>query len=223
MPEIKQPITTPAYVLTTDGILAGSNIGHSSLAQLASVLPNNLRINGVEHFYQTTKPTTRGDNSALVVGDRWYKPDDGTEWFWNGTYWLGNLFTYSNPSPPNFANFGDIHFPPIDANTWIERIVFGAYYTNGSQPNWDGSNSFVINFLTGGGTALISAVTVNNTTGLTQQATSHWNWKLNVSLNAAFIGTANSTDIIIRGTNRVGSPTATNNSASVQVVMRSIL
>lgn len=53
-------------------------------------LPNNTRINGVGHFYQTTKPVTRGDGSALVVGDRWWKTDEGTEWFWNGTYWLSN-------------------------------------------------------------------------------------------------------------------------------------
>ena len=52
------------------------------------ILPNNSRIAGVEHFYQTAKPITRGDGSALVAGDRWWKVDDGTEWFWNGTYWL---------------------------------------------------------------------------------------------------------------------------------------
>lgn len=52
------------------------------------ILPNNSRINGIEHFYQTTKPTVRGDGSALSVGDRWWKTDEGTEWFWNGTYWL---------------------------------------------------------------------------------------------------------------------------------------
>ena len=52
------------------------------------VLPNNSRINNTEHFYQTTRPATRGDNSALVIGDRWWKTDEGTEWYWNGTYWL---------------------------------------------------------------------------------------------------------------------------------------
>lgn len=55
------------------------------------VLPNNSRINGIEHFYQTTKPITRGDGSALVIGDRWWKTDEGTEWFWNGTYWLSSI------------------------------------------------------------------------------------------------------------------------------------
>jgi hypothetical protein len=57
------------------------------------ILPNNSRINGTEHFYQTTKPTARGDSSALVVGDRWWKTDTGEEWSWNGTYWLGEPIT----------------------------------------------------------------------------------------------------------------------------------
>ena len=53
--------------------------------------PNRTLISGVQHFYQATKPTARPDGSALVARDRWYKTDDGTEWFWNGTYWLGHL------------------------------------------------------------------------------------------------------------------------------------
>jgi hypothetical protein len=55
------------------------------------VLPNNSRINNIEHFYQADKPITRGDGSALVIGDRWWKTDEGTEWFWNGTYWLSTV------------------------------------------------------------------------------------------------------------------------------------
>jgi hypothetical protein len=54
-------------------------------------LPNGARINGVEHIYQTSKPTTRVDGSALVASDRWWKTNDGTEWFWNGTYWLSSF------------------------------------------------------------------------------------------------------------------------------------
>jgi hypothetical protein len=55
-------------------------------------LVNGSRINGVEHIYQTSKPTTRVDGSALVIGDRWWKTDDGTEWYWNGTYWLTETY-----------------------------------------------------------------------------------------------------------------------------------
>ena len=51
-------------------------------------LSNPSQQNNVFQFVQTTKPTERSAGVALVAGDRWYKTDDGTEWFWNGTYWL---------------------------------------------------------------------------------------------------------------------------------------
>ena len=62
---------------------------------------NGQIINGVAHFVQNTAPTSRinaaGQNiGALVAGDKWYKTDDSTEWFWNGTYWVSlQLFTAS--------------------------------------------------------------------------------------------------------------------------------
>ena len=56
-----------------------------------SIIPNGALINGVCHIYQSTKPTTRPDGSALMIGDIWYKIDDITQWFWNGTYWLSSL------------------------------------------------------------------------------------------------------------------------------------
>jgi hypothetical protein len=54
----------------------------------AAELVNPSQQNNVFQFVQTTKPTERSAGVALVAGDRWYKTDDGTEWFWNGTYWL---------------------------------------------------------------------------------------------------------------------------------------
>jgi hypothetical protein len=62
-------------------------------------LPNNFRINGVENFYQVTKPLARGDGSPLVSGDFWRNPTNGQEWTWNGTYWLSAPTWNSNLSP----------------------------------------------------------------------------------------------------------------------------
>lgn len=53
------------------------------------IIPNGALINGVCNIYQSTKPTTRPDGSALVVGDIWNSTSTGVEGFWNGTYWLG--------------------------------------------------------------------------------------------------------------------------------------
>lgn len=50
-------------------------------------LPREFRTGTVTNFVNNTKPT------ALAIGDRWYKPVDGSDWFWNGSYWLStNLF-----------------------------------------------------------------------------------------------------------------------------------
>lgn len=53
-----------------------------------SIIPNGATINGVCHIYQTTKPTTRPNGSALVSGDIWYNFSTGVDGFWNGVYWL---------------------------------------------------------------------------------------------------------------------------------------
>ena len=51
-------------------------------------------INGVAHFARPTVPFQRNDLSALVAGDRWYKPIDngipGTagNWIWSGSDWI---------------------------------------------------------------------------------------------------------------------------------------
>lgn len=56
--------------------------------------PNTGLVSGVQHFYTTTKPTTRPNGSTLAIGDKWWKTDDGTNWFWNGTYWLSSQGFY---------------------------------------------------------------------------------------------------------------------------------
>lgn len=58
-------------------------------------LINGFRQNGVTNFCQSTKP------SAIAIGDTWYKPSDGSEWFWNGIYWLSKetLVLNSDYSP----------------------------------------------------------------------------------------------------------------------------
>lgn len=79
-------LDSDGYVqLTGDQTIAGIKTFTSPL-----ILPNNSRVNGVEHFYQSGIPATRGDGSVLVVGDILYNPTNGKKYFWNGTYWLGD-------------------------------------------------------------------------------------------------------------------------------------
>jgi len=81
---------------------------------------NGQVINGVAHFVQTTAPTTRADGSILVAGDRWAKSDDGTEWFWNGTYWL------SPPVVLSFTHSGSIAIR-LTASSSDETYAFGSH------------------------------------------------------------------------------------------------
>jgi hypothetical protein len=190
-----------------------------------NIIPDGALIGGVANFYTSTKPTIRVDQSALVVGDLWFNPSTGMQGFWNGTYWLDLSRTnISIFNPPNFANFGEVFLIPITSSFFIEEIIFGGHYNIGTQPNWSGSNSFVLNFEGTNGTSIASPVTVNSLINVTQQATTHYVYRQIVSLNAAFTSTPSNTAIRIRGSARVGTPVATNNiTASVLICVRNIL
>jgi hypothetical protein len=189
-----------------------------------NIIPNGALIGGVANFFTNTKPTTRVDGSALVIGDLWVNPSTGVEGFWNGTYWLDKCHSIiSSFTPPNFANTGGIYFTLPSSAFFIEQVVLGAFYTNGNQPNWSGSNSFVLNFLGGNGVAIVSPVTVNSLVNVTQQSTTHYAYRQIVALSAAFFSLPSNTFFQILGTGRVGSPTPTNSTASILLHGRDIL
>ena len=80
-------------------------------------------IGEVAYFNRPTKPTERSAGVPLVIGDRWYKNDDGTEWFWNGTYWL---------SPPQTYTGGSLTLPlyPFDS-VFIHYVYVILVYISG--------------------------------------------------------------------------------------------
>lgn len=114
--------------LTGDQSIAGTKTFTSAL-----ILPNNSRINGVEHFYQTAKPTVRDDGSAVGIGDRWWNTDDGTEWFWNGTYWVTPKRILHTGVNGSFSANYSLPVIGFDADTnnyqpiLIEGLTFTAY------------------------------------------------------------------------------------------------
>jgi hypothetical protein len=69
-----------------------------ALADLSEVNADPFIFNGVAYFNRATKPTQRDVGVPLVIGDRWYKVNDGTDWFWNGTYWLSCQLYYISGS-----------------------------------------------------------------------------------------------------------------------------
>ena len=109
----------------------------------------NFRLNNTDYQASTLKPTTRTSGSALVTGDRWYKTDDGTEWYWNGTYWL-STYEYatvdraaSNSTPDVASSVNVISYnSPVElvfvTYVWAYRIPGGLDLNTG-----DVSNHFV--------------------------------------------------------------------------------
>ena len=83
---------------TTDGTagqsLVTNGAGVISFATPA-ILADPVYIGGVAYFNRSTKPTERSAGVPLVIRDRWYNTSNGTEWFWNGTYWLSSGILYS--------------------------------------------------------------------------------------------------------------------------------
>lgn len=106
---LKAPLNNPTFT--------GTNL----------ILPNNTRINGVEVFYQSTKPTVRGDGSPLVIGDRWYNPSSSYSWFWNGTYWLTEQFyemEWNNGNnTQNYTLTNGALFPPSTTSLGIGKAI----------------------------------------------------------------------------------------------------
>lgn len=148
--------------LTGDQSISGIKTFNSPL-----ILPNNSRINGIEHFYQTTKPVTRIEGSPLVVGDIWYSANTLIEFVFNGTYWVtknllmvdASIINVSTANTP-FSNvligsvnpiFSGIFISHInyhyriginDANNyWVFRIGLGSVGGNPTAILFEGSTS----------------------------------------------------------------------------------
>ena len=84
----------------------------TALKKLATVGTNPTIQNGFYQFVQDTAPTQRAVGVPLVAGDRWYKPDDRTEWFWSGTYWLGEQYSsvFAQYTPPGTKAYGNFQY-----------------------------------------------------------------------------------------------------------------
>ncbi len=93
-----QPSDLSSYAPLNNPIFTGTNL----------TLPNNYRINGIEHFYQPTKPTARGDASSLVVGDRWYNTTERIDCIFEGVNWIGPRIEILRSGATSLVN-GAIH------------------------------------------------------------------------------------------------------------------
>lgn len=135
-----------------------------------SIIPNGALINGVCHIYQSTKPTTRPNGSALVIGDKWYNISTGVEGFWNGTYWLSLSVYYevASATPGTYSNFSVTlaRTPIFISNSNIGIFVRSFNISGRTTMVNDSSNYHQISLFThnSGGQTLLGSL---NTIGLT--------------------------------------------------------
>jgi hypothetical protein len=107
----------------------------------AAELVNPSQQNNVFQFVQTTKPTERSAGVALVAGDRWYKTDDGTEWFWNGSYWL-SLEEKRQSITTTVSETSTVTLPVNSQKSiFIEKITVKSFVKNYNNASnyWSGS------------------------------------------------------------------------------------
>lgn len=67
-------------------------------------LPKQYKTDSVTNFVSVSKPT------ALATGDTWYKPSDGSKWYWNGSYWLSTELVFLNSDYKEVALTSDANF-----------------------------------------------------------------------------------------------------------------
>jgi hypothetical protein len=192
-------------------------------AAAIGILPNGTTINGVCQIYSSSIPVTRPDGSSLQSGDILYYSTNNGVYSWNGLMWVGQLMKgYGDVSNPNFANYGESHFP-LFGKFLIEAVQIQSFYTNGSQPNWSESNYFtlIVRVLTNG--LVLSSEVINNTSEVYQQNTTHWVWRKRIILNYALSSGNTNSGLTIGGANRVGSPTNTNGRQYIEYTGRVFL
>lgn len=141
-----------------------------------NLLPNGTRINDVEHIYQSSKPTTRVNGSALVTGDIWYDTNTKTHWIWDNIYWVSqNIYTAQSNVLVAVAS-GSFYFCVSDSTFKILVIESIISFNTGVDANnrWEiylaysSFNASVINI------ALLSSIsTAATTTGIITSSTQY--------------------------------------------------
>lgn len=170
--------------------------------------PNTGLIRGVQHFYTATKPTTRPNGSALVIGDRWWKTDEGTEWFWNGTYWLSTQLYESNSIFSGSSPIGGA------TTTWAQLLSFPdkpifvtrQYHFARFVPSAAGDGYVTQHRFTGDNDGL--TIPPLPELKILAPDTTTYTYKLFGNLNTFYDLPGNNTNIIRTSINKIGTPSA---------------
>ena len=114
----------------------------------------------------------------LVAGDRWYNTSNGTEWFWNGTYWLSTQLYSGSIYAGHLSATATVL--PLDGTTEYTNIFIVSHILFGAPANapQDSDNYWKFDlYATSTGTAIASVINSNIIPGVTG------NFAYTVSLN----------------------------------------
>jgi hypothetical protein len=160
MPEIRQSITTPTNFITTTGTDVGSNIGHSTPAQVRTAL-------GIASGFTYDQ---QAEPSSPTAGQTWRERSSGGviigEWEWSGSLWFTSTPSLSVPFETTSFNITAASSTRciIGVRAVVVEVGFFASRTTGTV---DASNSYLVTITYGrgdgvaGSTALGSAQTLN--------------------------------------------------------------
>lgn len=92
-----------------------------------SIFSGKFNLNGIEIIHRETKPYLRPDGTQLVVGDRWFKMPQATEWLWNGVAWVSSTLR----SISEFDRFNEAFSFSFGSNSTNRYKTSGTFKYNG--------------------------------------------------------------------------------------------
>lgn len=137
---------------------------------LNGFLSDGIIINNAANFYRLTKPITRVDGSALVIGDVWFNRTNNKQYAWNGTY-FERPFPISIEPSAGLTVTGSSQGVPLPANSalLIKRVDYqvSSGGVHSSSNFWDVG----LRLIGAVGVASVSSQLTTNTQSLTNVTT----------------------------------------------------
>lgn len=178
-------------------------------------LPTGYRINGVVQWCQNAKPTT-----GLTVGDSWYKPVDGSEWYWNGTYWLSkeNLVVGSDYRETQISTSINLWGTAFSGRDLSSGSRAGIYFLNATNVCYQAAATDASNYWSFTFYALYSDGTVDTLVTHTTASKPSDSWfELRSLVNSAKNSLGKTTILIYASIAKIGTPSYLYAMSSVQL------
>lgn len=176
-------------------------------------LPAIYRTDTVTNFISTTKPT------AKAIGDAWYKPSDGSEWYWNGAYWLSReTLVVGSDYRGNSFSFSTNLWGTALSGRDLSSGRSGLFYLNAANTCYlssatDASNYWQITFYALYSDGTVEALATHLT--MTRPGSSWFELRTNINSIKSSIG--KSTILVYADISKIGTPDSIYVMSSLQI------